>query len=89
MIENYSKRSGRHDLFEDLQNEFKENSPEVWTNLILTLERNGKFSMDYNYDDVIKSDLNGSQRQIIWEHKNLGIFSNDEENIRFLEQYLN
>ncbi|MDR9799813.1 immunity protein YezG family protein [Bacillus paralicheniformis] len=89
MIENYSKRSGRHDLFEDLQNEFKENSPEAWTNLILTLERNGKFSMDYNYDDVIKSDSNGSQRQIIWEHKNLGIFSNDEENIRFLEQYLN
>ncbi|OLO17337.1 hypothetical protein BKP29_0221825, partial [Bacillus licheniformis] len=78
-----------HDLFEDLQNEFKQNNSEVWTNLTLTLERNGKFSMDYNYDDVIKSDLNGSQRQIIWEYKNLGIFPNDEDNIRFLEEYLN
>ena len=45
--------------------------------------------MDYNYVDVIKSDLNGSQRQIIWEYKNLGIFPNDEDNIRFLEEYLN
>ncbi|MEC1551570.1 antitoxin YezG family protein [Bacillus haynesii] len=78
-----------HDLFEDLQNEFKQNNPEVWTNLTLTLERNGKFSINYNYDDVIKSDLNGSQRQIIWEYKNLGITPNDEDNIRFLEEYLN
>lgn len=77
-----------HDLFEDLQKEFKENNSGVWTNLTLILESSGRFSIDYNYDDVIESDLNGSQRQIVWEYKNLGILPNDEDNKRFLENYL-
>ncbi|MFT0803485.1 antitoxin YezG family protein [Bacillus swezeyi] len=77
-----------HDLFEDLQKEFKENNSGVWTNLTLIFESSGRFSIDYNYDNVIESGLNGSQRQIVWEYKNLGIFPNDEDNKRFLENYL-
>ncbi|MEG7380862.1 TIGR01741 family protein [Bacillus subtilis] len=61
------------ELFEELREEFKANNQDTWTNLTLKLENTGKFSIDYDYTDVIASDLNGTHRQAVWEYKNLGI----------------
>ncbi|MFH0348173.1 antitoxin YezG family protein [Bacillus vallismortis] len=77
------------ELFKQLHNEFKENNPEVWTNLTLNLESNGTFSIDYDYEDVIESILDEYQRQMIWEYNNLGIFPEDEEDKEFVKDYLN
>ncbi|MEC1748396.1 antitoxin YezG family protein [Bacillus mojavensis] len=76
-----------HDYFEELRNEFKTNNEDLWTNLTLHLERSGKFSIDYDYTDVIASDLNGTQRQVAWEYKNLGILPEDEEDKQFVINY--
>ncbi|AIU76176.1 MULTISPECIES: antitoxin YezG family protein [Bacillus] len=77
------------DLFDELRNEWKANNSDVWTNLTLKLEHTGKFSIDYNYDDVIASELNGTQRQIVWEYKHLGLAPTGKKNREFLEHYLN
>ncbi|WP_367069622.1 antitoxin YezG family protein [Bacillus velezensis] len=77
------------ELFKQLHNEFKENNPEAWTNLTLNLESSGTFSIDYDYEDVIESDLDEYERQMIWEFNNLGIFPEDEEDKEFVKEYLN
>lgn len=77
------------ELFKQLHNEFKENNPEAWTNLTLKLESTGTFSIDYDYEDVIESDLDEYERQIIWEFNNLGTFPEDEEDKEFVKDYLN
>ncbi|WP_326371216.1 immunity protein YezG family protein [Bacillus amyloliquefaciens] len=33
--------------------EWKANNTDVWTNLTLKLEHTGKFTIDYDYEDVI------------------------------------
>ncbi|MED4648445.1 antitoxin YezG family protein [Bacillus inaquosorum] len=76
------------ELFEELREEFKANNQDTWTNLTLKLENTGKFSIDYDYTDVIASDLNGTQRQVIWEYKNLGILPEDKKEKDFVINYL-
>ncbi|AZI45997.1 MULTISPECIES: antitoxin YezG family protein [Bacillus] len=76
-----------HDYFEELRDEFKTNNEDLWTNLTLHLERSGKFSIDYDYTDVIASDLNGTQRQVVWEYQNLGILPEDEDDKEFVISY--
>ncbi|MFT3656776.1 putative antitoxin YezG [Bacillus sp. B01(2024)] len=77
------------ELFKQLHDEFKENNPEAWTNLTLNLESTGTFSIYYDYEDVIESDLDEYERQMIWEYNNLGIFPEDEEDKEFVKDYLN
>ncbi|WP_246025931.1 immunity protein YezG family protein [Peribacillus cavernae] len=43
--------------------------------------------IDYNYDDLSEADPH--EQQIIWEHKYLGLIPQDEDDIMFLEEYLN
>lgn len=75
------------ELFEELREEFKANNQDIWTNLTLKLENTGKSSIDYDYTDVIASDLNGTQRQVIWEYQNLGILPEDESDKEFVINY--
>ncbi|MGG3325076.1 immunity protein YezG family protein, partial [Bacillus velezensis] len=49
----------------------------------------GTFSINYDYEDVIESDLDEYERQMIWEFNNLGIFPEDEEDKEFVKDYLN
>ncbi|AGF28724.1 MULTISPECIES: antitoxin YezG family protein [Bacillus] len=74
--------------FEELREEYKENNPQIWTNLTLNLDRTGQFSIDYNYEDVIASELNGSQRKAIWVYKNLGLLPKRKTVRDFLEDYI-
>ncbi|KAF1677295.1 MULTISPECIES: antitoxin YezG family protein [Bacillus] len=77
------------DLFDELRDEFKKQSSDIWTNLTLNLERNGEFSIDYDYEDVLASKYTDTERQVIWEYKHLGITPMSESSRKFLEQYLN
>lgn len=61
------------DLFDELRDEFKKQSSDIWTNLTLNLDRNGEFSIDYDYEDVLASKYTDTERQVIWEYKHLGI----------------
>lgn len=50
------------ELFEELKTEHRNNNDDVWTNLTLTLESSGEFQLDYNYDDILTSELDGYER---------------------------
>lgn len=75
------------ELFEELKEEFKLGNQDIWTNLTLKLENTGKFSIDY--DDVLSSELDDLQRRDVWKYQNLGILPADEEDRKFIEEYLN
>ncbi|KYC89822.1 hypothetical protein B4140_0255 [Bacillus amyloliquefaciens] len=77
------------ELFEELKEEFKLGNQDIWTNLTLKLENTGKFSIDYNYDDVLLSELDDLQRRDVWKYQNLGILQADEEDRKLIEEYLN
>ncbi|MGU9968660.1 antitoxin YezG family protein [Bacillus sp. N1(2025)] len=77
------------ELFEKLKEEFKLGNQDIWTNLTLKLENTGKFSIDYNDDDVLSSELDDLQRRDVWKYQNLGILPADEEDRKFIEEYLN
>lgn len=51
------------ELFEELRTEHRNNNDDVWTNLTLTLDRSGEFQLDYNYDDILASELDGYKRE--------------------------
>ncbi|WP_342008074.1 TIGR01741 family protein [Bacillus sp. YBsi01] len=76
------------ELFEELKTEHRNNNNDVWTNLTLTLDRSGEFQLDYNYDDILASELDGYERSAIWEYKNLGILPEDEDDKEFVISYL-
>ncbi|WP_277348598.1 TIGR01741 family protein [Bacillus tequilensis] len=76
------------ELFEELRTEHRNNNDDVWTNLTLTLDRSGEFQLDYNYDDILASELDGYERIAIWEYKNLGILPEDDDDKEFVISYL-
>ncbi|MBL0389183.1 antitoxin YezG family protein [Tumebacillus sp. ITR2] len=77
-----------HKLFEELQREFQQHNNDVWYGLTLVLESTGKFKIEYDYDNPLISELNSSQRQYVWQYKNLGILPKSKANRKFLEEYL-
>ncbi|MEH7690831.1 antitoxin YezG family protein [Bacillus velezensis] len=76
------------EAFEELRKEYKENNLHIWTNLTLKLDRTGQFSIDYNYEDVIGSELNGAQRKVVWVYKNLGLMPKRKTVRTFLEDFI-
>ena len=68
-------------------------SEEIYDQLLIELqelfEDTGKFSIDYNDDDVLSSQLDDLQRRDVWKYQNLGILPADEEDRKFIEEYLN
>lgn len=73
-------------LFEQLQSEFIKSGQEAWTNVTIYLESSGKFKIEYDYTDL--SDVSDYDRQIVWEHKYLGIMPEDEDDKKIIEEYL-
>lgn len=61
-----------YDYFEELQNEFKPNNEDL-DKPHFSSRTKREFPIDYNYTAVIASDLNGTQSQVVWELKYLGI----------------
>lgn len=72
----------------DLYNEYKKQNEKVWTNFTLILDNTGKFRIDFNYDDIYKSEFTISERQHIWEYEVMGIEPTLEEHKEIIERYL-
>lgn len=75
-----------NDYFEDLWGAFKRSNQDTWTNLTLTLDKTGKFKIDYSYEDLSGTDA--YERQIIWEYKHLGICPEEGRSKKIIEQYI-
>ena len=85
--ENYDSLLGEMlDHLEELWYEFRDSDQETWTNLTMMIKSDGEFNIDYDYEEL--SDANDYERSIIWEHKYLGLWPEDEDDKEFLEQYL-
>ncbi|MCM2985037.1 antitoxin YezG family protein [Bacillus safensis] len=76
------------ELFIQLREEFIKHNEQVWTTATLELEHTGKLSIEFGYDDVLNSGLNGSQRKAIWAYENLGIYPKRKSVREFLEEYI-
>ncbi|WP_306010720.1 immunity protein YezG family protein [Paenibacillus sp. P46E] len=61
-----------------------DNDQEPWTNLTLTLKSPGKMNIIYDYEDVLASKILPSQRQMVFEYQNLGMFPQNERDRLFL-----
>lgn len=79
-----------HQLYEDLRqlwNEFKNQKQQPWTNLTLELTSNGKFNVEYDYEDLSNED--SYKQQVIWEYENLGKMPNEnrERDLTIIKKY--
>jgi len=62
-----------YEKIKELREVFKKSeSQEVWSNITITIQ-NFKFRVEYNYEDLQKSDFTSYERHIIWRYKHLGI----------------
>ena len=56
-----------------LREEFrKSETGELWSNITISIQ-NMKFKVEYNYDDLERSEFNSYERHIIWRYEYLGI----------------
>lgn len=62
-----------YNRIKDLRQEFKKSETgSLWSNITITIE-NLKFKVEYNYEDLLKSDFNSYERHIIWRYQYLKI----------------
>ncbi|SDZ06500.1 immunity protein YezG family protein [Thermoactinomyces sp. DSM 45892] len=82
-------RKWRHqfiNLLVELNNEFKRNEQELWTNITLHWTSQGKFKIEYNYDDL--TDVSLFEQKTIWVYKHLGLHPKSITGKEVLEEYL-
>lgn len=72
----------------ELHDDYKLNHDNEWTNLTFTVEKTGRFNVNYNYDDVLDSKYSSWQRQIIWKYEVMGIEPEPEDQKQIIEEYL-
>ncbi|MCA0172891.1 immunity protein YezG family protein, partial [Bacillus sp. RAR_GA_16] len=67
--------------------EFKNQKQQPWTNLTLELTSNGKFNIEYDYEDLSNED--SYKQQVIWEYENLGKMPNEnrERDLTIIKKY--
>ncbi len=56
----------------ELRYEQKKLDSEVWSNLTIII-KNSKFRVEYDYEDLSRSDYNSYERHIIWRYYVLGV----------------
>lgn len=68
--------------------EFKRNNHELWSNLTIIIE-NSKFTIKYNYEDLLGSKYSSYDRHIIWkyEYLNMPIEIVSRKDRKMLESY--
>ncbi len=73
----------------ELREIFEQNENEVWSNITISIE-NCKFSIEYNYENLLGSHYSSYDRHIIWKNKYLKIpierFSKKDRSM--VEQYI-
>lgn len=71
---------------QSLWNEFKDNDQEPWSNLTLFLNNEGKFKINYNYDDLSNADSH--EIKTIWKYRHLGLLPKSNSGRKYLQRYL-
>lgn len=81
--------SNLNGLLRDLWNEFIENKQEPWKSLNLSLDSEGKFNIQYSYDDLEKDGYDYIERVKIWKYEKLDILPNikDISGCKLIEKY--
>lgn len=79
-----------YDKIKELRQVFRKSDlQEIWSNVTITIQ-NLKFRVEYNYENLERSDFNSYERHVIWRYNNLGIgpeqVNKDEKQI--LKRYL-
>ncbi|MNB76663.1 putative antitoxin YezG [compost metagenome] len=73
------------ECFAELNEEFKRNSSEPWTNLTMYINQSGKFKIDYSFNEILVSpDL----QLVIWEYEVLRLYPTTKYHTKMLEDYL-
>ena len=73
---------------EKLHKEYADHFEKVWTNFTLVLDRDGKFRLSYDYEDVLNCGYNGIERQKIWMYVVMGVEPKGEEGKALIQRYL-
>lgn len=81
--------SNLNGLLRDLWNEFIDNKQEAWKSLNLSLNSEGKFNIQYSYDDLEKDGYDYIERVKIWKYEKLDILPNikDVSGCKLIEKY--
>ncbi|WP_111292579.1 immunity protein YezG family protein [Bacillus safensis] len=74
--------------FRNLKKAHIENDLGVWTTATLQLEKAGKFTIDYGYEDILNIGLYGIQRVEVWEYETFGILPENEKNKETVLNYI-
>lgn len=76
----------------EIREEFKQTEiiNEIWSNLTLTIKE-AKFKVEYDYEDLLKSNYSNYERHIIWRYKYLRITEEQltKEEKQIISRYLN
>ncbi|WP_376740798.1 immunity protein YezG family protein [Listeria booriae] len=65
--------SNLSDLLRNLWDEFIVNKQEPWKSLNFTLNSEGKFNIQYSYEDLEKNSYDYVNRVAIWEYEKLNM----------------
>ncbi|MDR0125747.1 immunity protein YezG family protein [Bacillus zhangzhouensis] len=76
------------EAFEELKNEYIKNDLGAWTTATLQLEKSGKFSIEYGYEDVYSLGIDNIQRVEVWEYETFGFLPDDEDDKEAVLNYL-
>ena len=76
------------EIFEELKKTYIQNDLGAWTTATLQLDKTGKFSIDYGYEDILSIGLYGIQRRAVWEYKTFGFLPEDEKDKEAVLNYL-
>ncbi|WP_221638705.1 immunity protein YezG family protein [Listeria grandensis] len=81
--------SNLSDLLRKLWNEFIVNKQEPWKSLNFILNSEGKFNIQYSYEDLEKDGYDYVDRVAIWEYEKLNMLpkSTDVSGIELIENY--
>lgn len=76
------------ELSEKLRKNFIDNEQEPWYSFTLSIDRNGKFKIHYDYTNWFDTNYSFDDQLLIWEYKYLGNIPEDEKSRQLIDRYL-
>jgi uncharacterized protein (TIGR01741 family) len=72
--------------FKQLRRTFIDHGQEPWTNLTMRFDSNGKFSIEYHYDDF--TDIDAYTRLMLWKHMIAQVPLQDSCDVNTVNEYI-
>lgn len=76
------------ELSDKLRRIFIEHEQELWYSFTLSLDRNGKFKIHYDYTNWFDTKYSFDDQLLFWEYKYLGNVPEDKESRELINRYL-